>query len=281
MPRDAGETGVIGGAGRQWLSTARLLCDCLAIGLQAQPPDAQQPRRTEAPQGAAAALDPDGGDGDPPFKRRRVTDVADTSRSARHAEQPAARTDAGEDSHLHVNAGKVNCAFEQLPAWHHSPTQLQACQQAWHALTDTVRTSRVSRDGCAPTAEIAGRDLELLHVLGRTAGLSRPAAEVLNMAESQCVAGAEVEHEGLMSTLEQAVAKELSGCTGARVRRLQSLALAAAHAVSRATALLALCVGPTHTLREVNAFASCFGRLPWVVASAIVAAANDLSHVQH
>jgi hypothetical protein len=177
-----------------------------------------------------------------------------------------------------MDGGKVNCSFEQLPAWHCSPIQLLDCQQAWHALLDAVRTSRGSQDGDAPTAEIVGLETELLDITGRTAGLSRPITEVSNVAESRCAAGAEVEHEDLMRSLEQAVAKVARGC--ARVRRLQSLAVAAAHAVSRATALLALCVGPTHAFREVNAFAPCFGRLPWGIASAIVAAADELTHAQ-
>ena len=81
----------------------------------------------------------------------------------------------------------------------------------------------------------------------------------------------------MLLSVEQAVAKEAIGFNTELCCQLQGLAAAAVHAVSRAGVLLALCVGPTHVLREANAFGSCFSRLPWSVASAIVAAADELT----
>ena len=272
VPRGAGETGVIGGAGRQWLGTARLLCDCLALGWHKQASNQQDAGRTGSDWDAALALETEADGTGQPSKRQRLMGSEGPPRPAQDDEQPAAPSHTRVGLRERTEDAHLDGGSSTLPAWHQSPAQMRACQQVWHTLVETARNSRLSEDG--EELNIADLEHDLLDTLGRTAGLSLLPAEVSDMAE------AKEDDNSSLRRLEQAVANKGSTGKKTRVGQLQSLAVAAAYAASRAAALTAVCVGPTHAVREVNAFASCFGRLPWCISSAIVAAADELMHAR-
>ena len=271
----AGETGVIAAAGRQWLHVARLLCDCLALGLRRRTHGEGAETERATPEAAGdTAIHDDDGRLDRAAKRQRVSKPA---RAGNHQAAQPCQGSTGEPAKLRQSgdADGICCSSHRLPAWHHSLAQLRACQRAWHALLDKVRTAE-PREGRVDAAHDTSRlELELLNALGRASDLNTQAVTVFGVDEN--VTKIAVEENSLLVSLQQAVAKEATGCGAKLTDQLQGLAIAAVHALSRAAALLALCVGPTHVLREANAFGSCFGRLPWSIASAIVAASDEVA----
>jgi len=274
----AGETAVIGAAGRQWLNVARLLCDCLALGLQQRTQDGRAKSDRPSPQEAAHdAVHDNDDEPDRAAKRQRVSQPEGSGNGHQQAAKPPQDSNGKHANTRHLgDAQGSGCRSQQLPSWHHSPAQLRGCQRAWHALMQQLRATKPRQGREDAVQDTVVLELELLDTLGRTADLNmelEPGGEFAG--ESRKPAS---EDDSLLSCVQQAVAKEASGCSAVSTCQLQGLAVAAVHAVSRAAALLALCVGPTHVLREANAFGSCFGRLPWSVASAIVAAADELTH---
>jgi len=274
----AGETAVIGAAGRQWLNVARLLCDCLALGLQRRTQDERaKPDRASPQEATHDAVHDNDDEPDRAAKRQRVFQPERSVNGHQQAARSPQESDGKHDKTRHLgDAQGKGCSSQQLPSWHRSLAQLRGCQRAWRALIEQLRATE-PRQGCEDAAQaISWRGLELLDTLGRTADLNveaEPGCEFDGASRRPAF-----EEDSLLSCVQQAVAKEASGCSAVSTCQLQGLAVAAVHAVSRAAALLALCVGPTHVLREANAFGSCFGRLPWSVASAIVVAADELTH---
>ena len=243
----AGETGVIGAAGRQWLSTARLLCDCLALRLQRQSRRGQEDWHRERPQDAAD----DDHDSSQAAKRQRTTHPERVSgQEQQRVRTPTQQNDYNSSPEKAVDTVGIGSKAQHLPPWHTSSAQLRAYQQAWRALLSSVQSCesrRVDEHGAQTVAEL---QLELQDALGRTAGLDEPRTHASDVYDKDIQSSSTAtEKDSLLVRLQRAVAKEAVGCSTAETCHLQGLAVAAVHAVSRATVLLAWCVGPTHMLR--------------------------------